>query len=639
MRRVRTFLAFSVLAPTMALTLVITGGGQPAYAFKPPVDLGKVAKEGIQIGQKIAGSELGGTAIKGASLYGRFSNPVGWAITAGGAAWWGYENRDSIMNFLHGDSTPKTVQEWETSLGAKWDYGEKWSAAGKDGLIGVEIKSVTGRTVTYNIYCNNAVSKWNNDPPYYMCVNTDGKYWGLGNPGSAYQAGQTYADSSHGPARARCVNSAGVAREVWFDLLVGIPGSTGSASDFNRTRTLDLCSSGESVVGFYIPPADKKPGRYNGDWYHQFGIKWGFINLPGTAPLGGNVKPEDTLVFQEADVTARCKNALTGDTTTIKATSDLGSSGNVVVPSCKEHLGEDWYGTGFTIAPTKPETETGEPLPDEWDVPDFPPVEWDELIPDKTDADWQPCLGTKDGCSLGVWIDDVPCAPGNASCNQWTRVLERTPDRVKCMYGSKPVEMKNCLPIGYPITPTQPGQVTNPDVNQQPGNGTQTNPNSGTKPGTSSPSVGQAVTAPPVPAQATDAGAQKQCFPKGWGMLNPFEWVYKPVTCAFEWAFKPRTELSVRIDRMRAKVANRAPFTWLASLTALPTSVGGGGCPTNWAVTIQGKQYSLICGTPVEGVVRAARPVFVVLVLGAAIAPLLRSLVYSSTPIVKPTPT
>lgn len=39
--------------------------------------------------------------------------------------------------------------------------------------------------------------------------------------------------------------------------------------------------------------------------------------------------------------------------------------------------------------------------------------------------------------------------------------------------------------------------------------------------------------APPVASDSDD------CFPHGWGLMNPVEWVEKPVKCAISWAFVP----------------------------------------------------------------------------------------------------
>lgn len=63
----------------------------------------------------------------------------------------------------------------------------------------------------------------------------------------------------------------------------------------------------------------------------------------------------------------------------------------------------------------------------------------------------------------------------------------------------------------------------------------------------------------PVPGTTPGSGEETQareCWPTGWGVLNPFSWVYMPVSCALEWAFVPResvmtataTQLSTALD-------------------------------------------------------------------------------------------
>lgn len=39
--------------------------------------------------------------------------------------------------------------------------------------------------------------------------------------------------------------------------------------------------------------------------------------------------------------------------------------------------------------------------------------------------------------------------------------------------------------------------------------------------------------------QPEPSGEPAECFPTGWGMLNPVEWVLMPVRCALTWAFVP----------------------------------------------------------------------------------------------------
>lgn len=43
---------------------------------------------------------------------------------------------------------------------------------------------------------------------------------------------------------------------------------------------------------------------------------------------------------------------------------------------------------------------------------------------------------------------------------------------------------------------------------------------------------------PTADAAPSDPEAS-ECWPNGWGMLNPAEWVYRPINCALRWAFVP----------------------------------------------------------------------------------------------------
>lgn len=60
---------------------------------------------------------------------------------------------------------------------------------------------------------------------------------------------------------------------------------------------------------------------------------------------------------------------------------------------------------------------------------------------------------------------------------------------------------------------------------------------------------GHPETGEPIPNSAPGSSlntpvadnANNECFPVGWGALNPVEWVMKPVQCALKWAFVPRT--------------------------------------------------------------------------------------------------
>lgn len=582
MRTLRTGLAATFVAFIACMGLIISTP-QPAAAF----DAGKLAKAGAK------GATVGGPA----SLFGKWSNPVGWTITAGTIVYGAWSAKDEWMEIQRPTfSFWEHVRQLDDSLPIDPPPSVDVNYF-SDSISSVRILAVAQRTVTIEWTQNEAYR------PFQI--------------GGGNNVAQLYHVDPAQHDRVDCRNlSTGVLRSV--DLSVGSQGTklsilAGPPAARTASKTSDaLCNADEEIAGFLTVPR-KTTGSYTAQ---GFAVGWG--TLATTADFGLYDKP---VTFGEYEVTVRCKNNTTGATDTITSRTDT-AEGGAMIPSCAGRLGPEWHNAGVTIAPTKPKID-GEPIPDEIEVPDFLPLDWDELIPD--DPDWDPCIGSKEGCKLDVFIDGSRCQIGSDLCKTWTRLDTKAPSRVKCQYGSRTIDKKFCAPLAayYDVTTD-----TRVDLDK----GT-------TSPETQTETPVKTENANPNfndPATQAESG---ECFPSGWGLLNPVEWVLKPVKCALEWAFVPETGIATRFNRMKDSLVTRAPFSWVASLAALPTGVSGGGCPVNWAFTFKGHQYSLICGTPVEPVVRAARPVFLVLALGAAAYPFIRSLVYASVPIVKPTPT
>lgn len=68
-----------------------------------------------------------------------------------------------------------------------------------------------------------------------------------------------------------------------------------------------------------------------------------------------------------------------------------------------------------------------------------------------------------------------------------------------------------------------------------------------------------------------DPDAPRSCFPTGWQVLNPVEWVMQPVQCALQWAFVPRPAV-VEVEVARSENAwNETP------LGTIPAAVSGWG--------------------------------------------------------------
>lgn len=71
-----------------------------------------------------------------------------------------------------------------------------------------------------------------------------------------------------------------------------------------------------------------------------------------------------------------------------------------------------------------------------------------------------------------------------------------------------------------------------------------------------------------TPIKDPDTG-RAECFPSGWGALNPVSWVVQPVQCALSWAFVPRlSEVKKAGDGIRKSWDKTAPVK-------LATAVGG----------------------------------------------------------------
>lgn len=578
MKVLRTGIAATLVTMVCAIGLVVGPAASPAAAFAPsPVIV---------------------DTVDGVSLFGRFSNPVGWSLTLGAAAWWGYSHRDAIMSFL---SPKKSLTDWGADPGGLFDPSLQHVC---EGLACGTIVGFSTNTVTMKLDC---VSGTN---PQDQCASSSASLRALavGQRGSAI-SGTDYDANEW----AYCKNNAtgAITNSKPSPGNIMYVGGANGAYGTTATAVMTICPSNTTAVGLSVVPHYTRQG---------YGLAYGRYS-PGITFPPGDVK------FGEADVTADCKNAATGETQSIVQHESL-RAGTVVIPSCKDRLGDDWYGTGFTIAPTKPEIDN-QPIPDTIHVPDQLPLKWNELIPDQNSPDWQPCFGTKKGCQLSLWIDNNPCDDQTPICKNWTKIATDNPPRVKCKYGTQTVDIKNCYQLAYAF---DPGHQVTTDPS------TTTPPSTGTDPGVASPGQGTTTDAPPAPTEAADQGSQSKCFPHGWSAFNPFEWVYKPMICVLKDAFIPSQSWSTWAGGLTGAFAGKAPFVWISQLSSLPSSIASGGCPTSWVFHFQGRSYPILCGTTAGDQLHSYRPLITVLALGAAVYPLLRSLVYSVIPIVRPEP-
>jgi len=116
-----------------------------------------------------------------------------------------------------------------------------------------------------------------------------------------------------------------------------------------------------------------------------------------------------------------------------------------------------------------------------------------------------------------------------------------------------------------------------------------------------------------------DPDSTRQCFPTGWAVLNPVEWVTKPVQCALQWAFVPRASvLQATTDTMTASwdagIGDKLGQV-VAPFAALPVMTGCDGVPvdinidwpTEWEIHWV---FGYACDGPLQPLALAVRTVF-----------------------------
>lgn len=204
-------------------------------------------------------------------------------------------------------------------------------------------------------------------------------------------------------------------------------------------------------------------------------------------------------------------------------------------------------------------------------------------------------------CMLDLRLEGVgSCFQSPTSCKGWFADPDKG-SKYSCHYGTHVVDLAECTVYAPSF---EPGATTTGNVYGDPASG--------------------AAVQNPNPVAGTDPdGSGVACFPSGWGVFNPLEWVYRPVVCAATWAFVPRTEV---VQEHAATITTawadtlpaQAPQIVNGWIAALPEDVGGcQGPPINldeafgeFDVDAGGTRYPLsACDPPWDWVAGIARVV------------------------------
>ena len=312
-------------------------------------------------------------------------------------------------------------------------------------------------------------------------------------------------------------------------------------------------------------------------WNHrqERGFRWGDAGLPATGTM------DTELTCRRPDTT----------TYTRSGQADI-TSGSIQVPHC------DPGDTPVTLTIGARATDGTFYPQSTYDV--------EGMNAGSTKAAYPDCQAT--ACTYVVKIDGAACVQGTYPCATWTQLYKTAPSRVECFYGPYEVPVADCYwmervyetggtPATLPNTDGDPDTYTAPAPAPEPQPSTSsststtaqptvtdsptTSPSTSTSPtGTTDPSSTPTSSTGPQPGSAgepaTGDTAGRDCWPNGWGIFNPSEWVLKPLRCAFE----PSPQATAtRAAELQAKVdAVGVVPLWDAIGANFSALDSGGGC-------------------------------------------------------------
>jgi hypothetical protein len=186
-----------------------------------------------------------------------------------------------------------------------------------------------------------------------------------------------------------------------------------------------------------------------------------------------------------------------------------------------------------------PNGDAAEKLLSSWDAPALDPV-----------------LAPKPGATmdlLRVYPDSsaVSCFSQPGPCAQWWTDPARE-QNFRCTYGGQVIALTECALYRPSFDTSSRTPYADPSGEVPP------------------PSPSNPTGDPQVGTPTDEEG--RQCWPNGWGVFNPAEWVLRPVGCALTTAFVPTAP---QVDAARAKVEAATYGTALGEVQSSIANIGG----------------------------------------------------------------
>jgi hypothetical protein len=225
--------------------------------------------------------------------------------------------------------------------------------------------------------------------------------------------------------------------------------------------------------------------------------------------------------------TVECTSATGPRTVTFSFSVSITAGEDIAIPDVLCDADEVATGTEVEFAPSTGGTP----------VEVIPPTSPDPIIGDLP-VDYPDCFGPAvNSCRLELWKvgpggDLEFCGSIGQLCLGWAST-PGAETRYQCKYGHYVLPLDACSAYRDPTV----GVLPNWD------------------PATSDWFPYNAPVPSPLPNDTGTGGlpgvdldgeiTYSECWPSGWGALNPLAWVFQPVRCALEWAFVPRQSVMV----------------------------------------------------------------------------------------------
>jgi hypothetical protein len=358
------------------------------------------------------------------------------------------------------------------------------------------------------------------------------------------------------------VGISGIAATVgWVEMnVVAYTGPMGTGSQYNPDPL--VCPAGSDVVG-----------TFNWTGSPSSGVTWGIPAVPTAIKFGTSGTPIQQM---SGDPLRQLQCIIVASGSTFSALSETfrESDGVLPTPVCPQVAG------GLTLESTEIR---------ELNLDDGT---WLTLWSESTTPEFQAAGTLAPECANGTCMLDllkngVSCFQAPTACLDWFTDPNKA-STYSCKYGTHVVDLSECT-IYAPAF--QPGSTTTGDTYGDP-------------------TTGQPVTNPNPTAGTDPDGSGQACYPSGWAVFNPLEWVYRPITCAAEWAFVPeQTVVDAEFARVETALAGTAPAQMALVVGSWDIQPVVTGCKIEYQHWDTGQTLPLVdaCVEPMAGLATLSR--------------------------------